>query len=154
MSAIVGINALVEYSTDDGSTWNELPERNEVSISISVDAAEHKVFVATLADAWISKARTWMSWSGSFSGYYDDADATIFDTVVAGNDIKLRLYPKRKQGAETEDDVNFWYGKALLTSVENSIGTDDFSMLSVDFEGQGVLGFHEDGDGLPSGYGA
>lgn len=133
MAAIVGIDARIDISTDGGSTWTELPERNEFSISINVDVAEHKVFVASLADAWVEKARTWMSWSGSLQGYYDDADDTIFDTVVAGEVVALRFYDSRNTASK------YWQGNALLTSVEHSTGTDDFSTLSVDFEGQGAL---------------
>lgn len=154
MSAIVGIDAKVEISTDDGTTFDELSERNEVSISISVDSAEHKIFVASLADAWVSKARTWMSWSGSFSGYYDDADDTIFTAMKTGDTIKIRVFTRRPQGAETEASVPFWYGQVILTSVEHSVGTDDFASLNVDFEGQGPLFFKKAADPLPAGYGA
>jgi hypothetical protein len=132
MAAIVGINAKVELSTN-GTVWTEITERNEFSISINVDSAEHKVFVATMADAWVEKARTWMSWSGSLSGYYDDASDAIFDTVVAGNTIYLRFYDDRQV------TTKYWQGQAILTSVEHGVNTDDFATLSVDFEGQGAL---------------
>lgn len=133
MAAIVGIDAKVDFSTDGGNNWDPIPERNEFSININVDTAEHKVFVANLAAAWIEKARTWMNWSGSLSGYYDDADDTIFDTVVAGAVIKIRFYDSRNVSTK------YWEGDAILTSVDHSTGTDDFSTLSVDFEGQGAL---------------
>lgn len=133
MAAIVGINAKVDFSTDGGSTWLPIPERNEFSISISVDVAEHKVFVATMADAWVGKARTWMNWNGSLAGYFDDTDDTIFDTVIAGQTIKIRFYNDRNVATK------YWQGDAVLTSVEHSTGTDDFATLSVDFEGIGAL---------------
>lgn len=133
MAAIVGIDALIEISTNGGSTWTPLGERNEFSISISVETAEHRVFVATLADAWSDKARTWMSWSGSLSGYYDTADDTIFNTVIAGSVIKIRFYDTRS------DLTRYWSGDALLTSIEKTTGTDDFVSLSVDMEGNGAL---------------
>jgi hypothetical protein len=133
MSAIVGIDAKVEISTNGGATWTEISERNEFSISINVDAAEHKVFVTNLANAWVTKSRTWMSWSGSLSGYYDDANDTIFNSVVAGQTVKLRFYDSRNT------PTKYWIGDAILTSVEHSANTDDFATLSVDFEGQGPL---------------
>lgn len=133
MAAIVGINARIDLSTDGGSVWTPFTERNEFSISISVDVAEHKVFVATLADAWATKQRTWMSWSGSLSGYYDDANDVIFTAVVAGNVVKLRFYDDRNV------TTKYWQGDAVLTSVEHGTGTDDFSTLNVDFEGSGAL---------------
>jgi hypothetical protein len=133
MAAIVGINAKVEISTTGVFPGTEITERNEFSISIKVDSAEHKTFVATLADAWISKSRTWMSWSGSLSGYYDDANDAIFTNVVAGQVVWLRFYDDRQVGAK------YWEGKCILTSVEHGVNTDDFATLNVDFEGQGAL---------------
>jgi hypothetical protein len=133
MAAIVGIDAHIVYSTDNGTTWLTLAERNEISINIAVDSAEHKVFVMSLADAWVEKARTWMSWSGSLNGYYDDADNTIFNTVVAGLDIDIIIFDSRA------DTTKNWKGKALLTSIDKSTGTDDFATLSVELEGQGPL---------------
>ena len=133
MAAIVGIDAKVEISTNGGGIWTEISERNEFSISINVDSAEHKIFVPSPADAWVSKARTWMSWSGSLSGYYDDASDLIFNTVVAGQTIMLRFYDTRAVASK------YWQGSAVLTSVEHSTNTDDFATLSVDFEGQGAL---------------
>lgn len=132
MSAIVGIDARVDISTN-GTDWNELPERNEFTINIRVDTAEHKIFVASLADAWSNKARTWMAWSGSLSGYYDDADDQIFDFVVQGDQVYLRFYNSRN------DSGKYWQGIAILTSVDHTTGTDDYATLSVEFEGQGAL---------------
>jgi len=134
MAAIVGIDALIQMATDSPTfvTYNTLPERNEISISISVDTAEYKPFVASLSAAWITKARTWMSWSGSASGYYDDSDDTIFDQVVAGTTVSLRIWVSR-------NTTDAWQGLAVLTSVEHGITTDDYASLDVDFEGQGAL---------------
>ena len=132
MSAIVGIDAKIEMSTDGGTTWTEMPQRNSFSISINVDTAEYKPFVASPADAWVTNARTWMNWSGSMDGYYDDADDTIFDTVVAGQTVKLRFYVSRASN-------KVWVGDAILTSISHDTSSEDFATLSVDFAGQGAL---------------
>jgi hypothetical protein len=136
MAALVGIDARIDVSTDwNGTTgtFAALPERNEFSISVRVDVAEHKPFVASLADAWVGKARTWMNWNGSLRGYYDDESDTIFDTMVDGEAIFMRFYDSRA------DLTRYWQGDVLLTSVEHSTGSEDFSTLSVDFEGLGPL---------------
>ncbi len=134
MAALVGIDARVDYSTNLVTpSYTAFAERNEFSINIAVDVAEHRPFVASLAAAWVGKARTWMSWSGSLSGYYDDADDTIFTLMVAGNKILLRFYETRA------DLANYYEGEVLLTSVDHSVTTDDFAMLSVDFEGSDTL---------------
>lgn len=146
MGAIVGIDAYIVMATDAPTyaTWAALPERNEFSISVKVDTAEHKVFVANLASAWSDKKRTWMSWSGSIQGYYDDASDVIFDTVKAGATVKLRFYDSRYEAVLDGSNLptaigKYWEGLAILTSVEHGTGTDDFSTLSVDFEGVGAL---------------
>lgn len=134
MAAIVGIDAQIDMSVDAPAhaTYAQLPERNEFSISISVDTAEYKPFVASLAAAWITKARTWMSWSASISGYFDDADDSIFDQVVAGTTVSLRFFTAR-------GSTDCWEGLAVLTSVDHSVSTDDYATLDLDVEGQGAL---------------
>ncbi len=147
MTAIVGVDALVLISTDGGTNWTALPERNEFSISIKVDTAEHKVFVQSPALAWADKRRTWMSWSGSLQGYYTDSDDTIFNTVVAGAAVYLRFYDTRNLAGQNNVTVNdvlnnnhkYWQGTAVLTSVDHGTGTDDYSTLNVDFECSGPL---------------
>jgi hypothetical protein len=143
MALIVGIDAYIAFSTNGGTSWTGLAGRNEFSISIQVDNAEGRVFAASLADAWVQKRRTWMSWSGSISGLYDDADDTIFDTMVAGQLVKIRFYPSRYDATLTNNlptaITKYWMGDALLTSVEHGVGTDDFATLNVDFEGSGAL---------------
>jgi hypothetical protein len=142
MGAIVGVDALILIS-EDAVNWTELPERNEFSINIKVDTATHKTFVKSLADAWTDKRRTWMDWTGSIQGYYDDADDSIYDQVVKGSKVYLRFYDTRYENLTLEDVLanvtKYWQGQALLTSVDHGTGTDDFSTLNVDFEGSGKL---------------
>ena len=147
MGAIVGIDALVLIKAEGETKFTVLPERNEFSISINVDVAEHKVFVASLADAWVDKKRTWMNWSGSLNGYYSDADDSIYKTVMKGQVVTMRFYDTR-EGAELDETTGapldtevgeYWEGNVLLTSVEHGTGTDDFSTLNVNFEGLGKL---------------
>jgi len=118
----------------DDNPWVPLPERNELSISISVDVAEHKPFVSSLAYAWVDKARTWMNWSGSFSGYYTDSDDSIFSTMKSGVSVWMVLFDSRYVAATGIPD-KAWLGKVLLTSVDHTTGSEDFSTLDVDFEG-------------------
>ena len=153
MSAIVGIDAAILTaplgetvlpSWDSGTgtwtlgAWTLLPERNELSISISVDVAEHRPFVASLEDAWVGKARTWMDWSGSFSGFYDDEDDSIFTNMKAGLKLQTVIFDSRLT-AVSAAQTDYWFGKILLTSVDHTTGSEDFSTLDVDFEGAGPL---------------
>lgn len=133
MAAIVGIDARVEWSTDD-ATYYAFTERNEFSITINVDIAEHRVFVANLSSAWVGKARTWMNWNGSLSGYYDDANDDIFTRVMAGTAIYLKFWDSYDRSPS-----KYWKGQAILTSVDRSTGTEDYATLNVDFEGLGAL---------------
>lgn len=133
MAAIVGIDAKVEWSLTD-SAYTAFTERNEFSITINVDIAEHRVFVASLSDAWVGKARTWMNWNGSLTGYYDDANDDIFDKVVAGVSLYIQFYDSFDR-----TPAKYWKGQVLLTSVDHSTGTEDYATLTVDFEGLGAL---------------
>lgn len=114
-------------------SWIQFTERNEVSINISVDVAEHKVFVTSLAEAWVEKARLYMDWSGSLSGYYDDANDEIFTTMKSGADIWVLIFDSKRNTSK------YWLGKCLLTSVDHSTPNEDFSTLEADFEGTGKL---------------
>ena len=167
MAAIVGIDADILFVADadctgetcelpkwSGTTtewdlsypanygWTQFPERNEFSISISVDIAEHKVFVEEWADAWVDKARLYMDWSGSMSGYLDTSSDTIFETMKEGDDIwvvfsnsKLSDSPT---GASTEI-AQYWLGKVVLGSIDMSTPNEDYVTLDVDFAGNGIL---------------
>lgn len=119
------------------SPWIYLPERNEVSLSISVDVAEHKPFVTSLNYAWVDKGRTWMSWSGSFSGYYTDSNDTIFNTMKAGQAVWMCMFDSRAVATLDTPAIpdKAWLGKVLLTSVDHTTGSEDFSTLDVDFDG-------------------
>lgn len=119
--------------------WTQITERNEISLNISVDVAEHKVFVTNINNAWVEKARLYMDWSGSISGYYDDADNNIFTTMKAGLNIYLLVVDSKAHIVSEGAPTKYWFGKALLTSVDHGIPNEDFSTLDVDFEGNGIL---------------
>jgi hypothetical protein len=128
-------------SWDGGGTspWTEIPERNEFSVDLGVDVAEWRPFVAALEDAWVQKARTWMSWSGSMSGAYDDADDTLLTKMKAGFEVWLIFFDSRYIVGSAATPSTYWLGKALLTNVSHSTGSEDFSTFDCDFEGTGPL---------------
>lgn len=166
MAAIVGIDADICFVSDtdaSGETcelpkWNTtttewdltyptnydwvlFPERNEFSISISVDIAEHKVFVEEWADAWVGKARLFMDWSGSMSGYLDTSNDDIFDNMKAGDDLWVLFVNSKASDAPTGDlePVQYWLGKVILGSIDMTTPTEDYVTLDVDFAGSGPL---------------
>lgn len=155
---ITSINPLVlpKWSTDtnvwnttinsgDGGViefdWEQFTERNEFSISISVDIAEHKVFVADPDNAWVGKARLFMDWSGSMSGYLDTASDTIFSQMKAGESLWVLFVNSKTNDAQTDDaqPSQYWLGKVILGSIDVSTPTEDYVTLDVDFEGSGQL---------------
>lgn len=131
----LGVNNAINADVTGAAaySWTEFTERNEISISISVDVAEHKVFVTNIEHAWVEKARLYMDWSGSMTGYYDDATDEIFDTMKEGMNIWLYIVPTKLTPAK------YWAGKVILTSVDHTIANEDFASLDVDFEGNGPL---------------
>lgn len=169
MSAIVGLDAEILYvpepdasgqtpvlptfddstetwttdSTALGTTydWFIFPERNEFSISISVDIADHKVFVSSPTGAWTEKARLYMDWSGSMSGYLDNADDTIFNQMKLGNSLWALFVDSKSNDIPTGDNAptNYWLGKIVLGTIDRTTPNEDFATLDVDFEGDGEL---------------
>lgn len=121
------------------SPWTEIPERNEFSIDISVDIAERRPFVTLISEAWVKKARTWMSWSGSISGFYDDADNTLFTKMKAGNELWMIFFDSRYVSGVSATPSTYWLGKVLLTNVSHTTGSEDFSTFDSDFEGTDPL---------------
>jgi hypothetical protein len=79
-----------------------------------------------------------MDWSGSFSGFYDDADDSIFNTMKSGLAVWMIMFDSRFVEA-LGTPADYWFGKILLTSVDHTTGSEDFSTLDVDFEGAGKL---------------
>lgn len=122
-------------------SWTQFPERNEFSISISVDIAEHKVFVEDPADAWVGKARLYMDWSGSMSGYLDTSNDEIFTNMKAGETI-WAMFVNSKTNDIVDDDTTpdqYWLGQIILGSIDVSTPNEDFVTLDVDFSGNGEL---------------
>jgi len=142
---------LPPWSTDDTEwtvlvndstySWTLFPERNEFSISISVDIAEHKVFVEDPADAWVGKARLYMDWSGSMSGYLDTTNDEIFTEMKAGEDIWAMFVNSKTNDAPTDDfaPAQYWLGQIILGSIDMSTPNEDYVTLDVDFSGSGQL---------------
>lgn len=121
--------------------WQQFSERNEFSISISVDIAEHKVFVADPNNAWVGKARLFMDWSGSMSGYLDTASDTIFTKMKAGDSLWVLFINSKSNDVTTSGTAptQYWLGKVILGSIDVSTPTEDYVTLDVDFEGNGEL---------------
>jgi len=166
MAAIIGIDADILFVPDEDASgetcelpkwnsttgawdttypsnydWVQFPERNEFSINISVDIAEHKVFVESPADAWVEKARLYMDWSGSMSGYLDTSNDTIFTTMKDGQDVWIIFINSKTNDAPTDDaePAQYWLGKAVLGSIDSSTPNEDYVTLDVDFAGNGEL---------------
>lgn len=132
-----------DLSVNNGEyTWNVFPERNEFSISISVDIADHKVFVSSPTGAWTEKARLYMDWSGSMSGYLDNTDDTIFNAMKAGETLWTTFVDSKSnditQGAANQPN-NFWLGKIVLGTIDRTTPNEDYATLDADFEGNGEL---------------
>ncbi len=132
---------LINDGDGDEYSWVQFPERNEFSISISVDIAEHKVFVASPADAWVEKSRLFMDWSGSMSGYLDTSNDTIFTKMKEGANLWVIFVNSKTSDAPTDDAVpaQYWLGKVILGSVDMSTPVEDYVTMDVDFAGSGEL---------------
>src|SRR5512146_195824 len=103
MAKQVCVDALVYFKA------TVLPERNDASITIDVDIAEAKPFVASMAVAYATKTPTWKTWSATLNGYWDDNDDSLQNSIKNGDVGQLIVYPTRS------NLQNYWYGQATMS---------------------------------------
>jgi len=131
MAKLGGENALIYIGLS-----TEVSERNSWSLDITRELREAKVFQSGAAgDSWVENAAGFKSWSGSFDGYYDNADeAIVGSSAESGAAVAITLYESRT-GAGS---LKYWYGTAFLDMSE-SVSADGFIELNATMTGTGSL---------------
>jgi hypothetical protein len=129
MAKIVCLDALIYL---DNAVF---PERNEASVSFDIDIAEARPFVASAALAFVNKAATWKDASVSLNGYYDSVYYTAIDDAIDGGTYALKVYPTRS------DLTKYWSCDIVISSLEHTITSEDFSELNIEGSVSGALTF-------------
>jgi hypothetical protein len=107
------------------TTAVRITEAAEWSIDVDFDTDPDPA----LCDAWESSLKGLMRWSGSFSGNFDDAQETLWDSTLSASPSKFYLYPAK--GATTK----YYYG-SVWPKFGAAGGTGSKETFSVDFQSE------------------
>jgi predicted secreted protein len=132
-SAIAGFNARVSVSADNGATYQVIGEARDATLSISQNEIEATSFDSAGWNEYIPGLK---EWNVDIEALYiptNIAQENLFDALVNGTTLKIKLLPKTGTG-------NTGYeGDAFVTSWEINPTPDDAVSVSVSFRGTGVL---------------
>jgi len=89
---------------------------------------------STMGDSYRTYKGGMKSWTGSVVTYWDETDTTGQGTFTIGSSITIKFYA---EGSATGD--TYYYGSALVTSVERSAAFDGMVEATYSFQGTGTL---------------
>ena len=108
--------------------------------SFSLEETTETIDVTSMGDGNRVILPTFVGFSGSFDGYWDQTDAalnhtdTVEPVIRAGQTIAFEFYP-----AGVDAGNMFYSGSAIVASVSRSASFDGAVEYSVSFEGTGDL---------------
>ena len=139
MAANKGLDGVVKMNAAGSSvasllnvTSFSLEETTEILDVTSMDSASNSREVIA----------TFLSFTGTVEGYWDNSDARLNHTdsvdpvVKAGAAIDFELYPE----GDTASDL-YYSGSAIVTSVSRSQSFDGATQYTINFDGNGPLGY-------------
>ena len=133
MAVLNGTAMKLYYSTDDGSTYNEIAKANGASLSITHDTRE----VSTKSSAgWREHLESFRSWTVSGEHLYDDSDTHGFAELFAL--IASRAVFKVKLDTEVTGE-DYFEGNVLITEASLEVPMEDNASTSFSFQGTGPL---------------
>ncbi len=138
-----GTDGLIEVSDNGGTTWVLAKSQQSWSVDVSNEVIDTTVLGAQRARDNIT---TFLTWSITMDGFWDDADLAAAEgqgivnaALLSGAEIDVRITPSATGGvAETTGD---WYysGKATVGTSNPSGSFDSAVQQSVTFEGKGLI---------------
>lgn len=131
--AFAGFNGKVYISTDGGTTYNAIGEMKEAKLSIKQDDMNVTSFDSS---GWSESIPGMKEWEVSTEGLYlysNTGQDALYNALVNGSTIRLRLLPKTGTGNKG------YQGDAFISSWETNTAVDDPVSLSADFKGTGTL---------------
>jgi predicted secreted protein len=143
-----GTDGLIEVATDSSGT----PGTYVLVASQqtwTIDASNETIDTTVLgAQRFRTNLTTFIAWSGSFDGFWDDDDLAAAEgqgiltaALLSGGNVWIRITPSATDsasGAPTSGDI-VWFGKCRVASNSPSGGFDSAVQISVAFEGDGAL---------------
>lgn len=132
-----GKDGALGVSTDGGSTYTNVAMLTSWDVSQSAETLE----CAYMGTSWKENHAGLLSWEGSCEANFTDTAAAAGMTpahmaanqVTVGQTIHVYFYPN------VADSDFGWYGKAIVTSIDNSASLGDIQTASLSFTGSGAL---------------
>lgn len=131
--AFAGFNGKVYISSDGGSTYNAIGEVRDTTLSISQDEIEATSFDSAGWMEYLPGMKEWEAETEALYLYANVGQDALYNALVNGSTIKLRLLPKAGTGNKGYE------GNAFVTKFEVKNATDDAVVLSASFRGTGPL---------------
>lgn len=139
MAANKGLDGIVKIDAKDGTpaailnvTSFSLEETTEILDVTSMDSTSNSREVIA----------TFLSFTGSVEGYWDNGDTKMNHTgsvdpvIKAGASIDFELYPEGDASADL-----YYSGEAIVTSVTRSQSFDGATQYTINFDGNGPLDY-------------
>jgi predicted secreted protein len=138
MSANKGLTGVVKL----GAAGAETAILNVTSFSL--EETTETIDVTSMDSAGNSREvlPTFISFTGTVEGYWDNTDAALKHTdavdpvVRAGAEIGFELYPE-----STDSGALYYKGNAIVTSVSRTQSFDGATQFTVNFDGNGPLDY-------------
>lgn len=131
--SISGLSGKVYISNDGGSTWNAIAEVRNAKVKIKQAEIEVTSMDSGGWAEYIPGPKEWEAETEELWIPANVAQSNLFNALVQGQTIKLRLLPKLGTG-------NTGYtGDAFISEWELEYATDDAVVLSASFRGTGAL---------------
>ena len=100
----------------------------------SFDTTANIVSDTAMGDDWETSKVTTKAWSGSMNVMWDPSDSTGQETLEAGAELTLKLYPTGNTSGQIE-----YSGSALISGVTRNGSKGDLVKASVSFTGTGAV---------------
>jgi hypothetical protein len=99
----------------------------------SIDSSTDTVETTSFGDVNKTYVQGLPDISGSFDGFFDDTDSTLFTGSLSPDGVRLYLYPS------TDALTRYWYGPAWVSYSVNT-GVGDAVAMSANFVANGAWG--------------
>lgn len=131
--ALPGYNAKLAVSTDGGSTYTDVGELRDVTLTLEADEID-----ATSKDSngWREFIQGLKKWGGTAAGIYLQANVgqdALYNALVNGTTVMLRFRPKSGVGNDQ------FIGTAVVTHYEPAGPLDNAIAVNITFRGTGAL---------------
>lgn len=129
----MGFSGKVFISTDGGSTYTAIGECREAKLKIKQKDVDATSFDSAGWSEFIPGLKEWEVDTESLYLYGNAAQDALYNSLVGGSTVKIRLLPKNGAGNKGYE------GNAFVSDWEINYKAEDAVVLSASFRGTGPL---------------